>query len=387
MVIRWTFHRSKYRLLFLNLEVYNNTFYNCNERAILFSNAAYNNAIVKNNIFYNDAHSSASLIEIQNSSYLSNITLDNNLYDAVVGSEFNISGTDRTLSYFKSTYSQEAHFQSGNPQFISSTNFHLTASSTNVIDKGTNLSGKVDNDFDGIQSPYGSGYDIGAYEYGSTHGTSNTKLNIKILLEGPFNNGSMSTNLLTNGYISLSQPYNQGPWNYKGTESVSSIPSGVVDWVLLELRSGTASSTLVSRKAAFVKNNGSVVDLDGVSMVSFNGISAGNYYIVVHHRNHLAVMSANAVTLSSNSTLYDFTTSSSKAYGTDPMADLGGGKWGLYAGDSDRNGTVNVLDYGNVVNFLFDTGYKSGDLDLNGVINVLDYSKTNNNLFKSSQVP
>ena len=92
-------------------------------------------------------------------------------------------------------------------------------------------------------------------------------------------------------------------------------------------------------------------------------------------------------TLSSNSALYDFTTSSSKAYGTDPMADLGGGKWGLYAGDGDRNGTINVLDYGNVVNFLFDTGYKFGDLDLNGVINVLDYSKTNNNLFKSSQVP
>ena len=54
------------------------------------------------------------------------------------------------------------------------------------------------------------------------------------------------------------------------TESVSSIPSGVVDWVLLELRSGTASSTVISRKAAFVKNDGSVVDLDGVSLVSFN---------------------------------------------------------------------------------------------------------------------
>ena len=105
------------------------------------------------------------------------------------------------------------------------------------------------------------------------------------------------------------------------------------------------------------------------------------------HRNHLPVMSANAVSLSSNSALYDFTTSSSKAYGTDPMADLGGGKWGLYSGDSDRNGTINVLDYGNVVNFLFDTGYKFGDLDLNGIINVLDYSKTNSNLFKTSQVP
>jgi len=93
------------------------------------------------------------------------------------------------------------------------------------------------------------------------------------------------------------------------------------------------------------------------------------------------------VSLGPEPDLYDFTTSSSKAYGADALADLGGGKWGLYAGDSDENGTINVLDYGNVVNNLFDTGYKLGDLDLNGVINVLDYSKTNNNMFKSTQVP
>ena len=40
---------------------------------------------------------------------------------------------------------------------------------------------------------------------------------------------------------------------------------------------------------------------------------------------------------------------------------LGNGMWGMYAGDGDSNGIVNVLDYGMVGNFLFETGYKSGD--------------------------
>ncbi len=229
-------------------------------------------------------------------------------------------------------------------------------------------------------------HDLGAIKVGSSSNTG-IKLNTKIFLEGPYNDGNMSTGLSTEGDIPLNQPYNENPWNYAGTESVSSIPLDVVDWVLIELRSGTASSSIVASKAAFVKSDGSVVDLDGVSQVNLKGVPEGNYYVVVMHRNHIPVMSANAIPLSSNSALYDFTTSSSKAYGIDAMADLGGGKWGLYAGDSDRNGTVNVLDYGEVVNFLLDTGYKYGDLDLNGVINVLDYSKTNSNLFKSSQVP
>ena len=83
--------------------------------------------------------------------------------------------------------------------------------------------------------------------------------------------------------IQLNDPYSQG-------ESVGIIPSSdIVDWVLVELRVGTATSA--GMRAAFLKNDGTIVDLDGTSPVEFDGISSGNYYIVVKHRNHLAVMS------------------------------------------------------------------------------------------------
>ena len=50
-------------------------------------------------------------------------------------------------------------------------------------------------------------------------------------------------------YIPTTQPYNIAPWNYTGTESVTTIPnSNVIDWVLVELRETTGGpETATSR--------------------------------------------------------------------------------------------------------------------------------------------
>ena len=101
-------------------------------------------------------------------------------------------------------------------------------------------------------------------------------------------------------------PYAVAPWNYTGGDSVATLPSGVVDWVLVTLRSGTAAATGVDTVAAFIKKDGSVVGLDGTSVVMFPGVKYGNYYVVLTHRNHLRVMTANALALNGTSNLYDF---------------------------------------------------------------------------------
>ncbi len=112
---------------------------------------------------------------------------------------------------------------------------------------------------------------------------------VKVFLQGPYSGGSMNTALNDAGYIPTTDPYT-------GTETVGSIPAGVVDWVQLQLRSNT--TTTVASRAAFVKSDGTVVDTDGASNVSFTGVTPGSYYIVVNHRNHLSVMSASTVALS-----------------------------------------------------------------------------------------
>jgi hypothetical protein len=162
----------------------------------------------------------------------------------------------------------------------------------------------------------------------------------------PFNSGVMNTMLSSANRIPLTNPYNESPWNYSGSESVQTIPSGIVDWVLIELRRDTSAASAFSRRAAFIKNNGNIVDLDGTSLVSFPGVTSGNYYVIITHRNHISAMSANKISLSESSPLYDFTTSPSKAFGND-LADLGNGKFGMYAGDGDAKDN-SVLNYGSV---------------------------------------
>ncbi len=212
-------------------------------------------------------------------------------------------------------------------------------------------------------------------------------LNLKIFLQAPFNSDSMNTTLNNLGNLPLSQPYNSAPWNYSGTESVSSMYPDIVDWVLIEIRGGTTGNSQIGRRAGLLKRNGVVVDLDGNSLLHFPSINTGNYYVVVHHRNHLPIMSKNLVPLGPNSILYDFTNSIDKAYGTNSMVLLSPGKYGAFAGDDDSNNSVNVLDYGIVANNLLLTGYRSGDTNMDGTINVLDYGLIASNIFRHSNVP
>jgi hypothetical protein len=208
----------------------------------------------------------------------------------------------------------------------------------------------------------------------------------KVFLQGPYSGGSMSTALKTAGVIPLSEPYNTSPWNYTGAESVTSIPAGVVDWVLVELRTGIFSSTKVATRAALLKSDGSVVDLDGMSAVAFAGVPAGNYYIVIRHRNHLAIMSAVTWALSSSSSLYDFTTSQAKAYGTNAMISVGS-SFAMISGDADGSGVLNASDRGIAWNQRGLLGYQSSDVDLSGVCNAADRGIAWNNRGNLTQVP
>jgi hypothetical protein len=209
--------------------------------------------------------------------------------------------------------------------------------------------------------------------------------NIRVFLEGAYIGGQMSTFINILGYIPLTQPYNTAPWNYSGIESVTTIPANVTDWILVELRSTT--TTLVDRRAAFLKNDGTLVDVDGVSNIKFPTAAAGDYYVVITHRNHLSVMTANPIAISFNPTLYDIRTDLSKAFGTNSMKNLGGGYFGIYSADTDGSGTVNATDRSNTWNQRNLSGYYGTDVDLSGTVNAADRSAVWNNRNISTQVP
>ena len=229
-------------------------------------------------------------------------------------------------------------------------------------------------DYDGNPRPTSGNWDIGAFQYKSNT-NSYVTINVKVYLEG-----TQSASSSFNRAVPLVSPYSKDI-------SVNSIPENIFDWIYIELRTGKTSNTIVGKRSAFLRNDGKIIGLDGVSEVKLNNISSGKYYIVIKHRNHLSIMSSNPVTLTDNSDLYNFTSDESKAYGVDAMVKLDDGSYGMYTGDGDGNGIINILDYEKVSNFIFSVGYNAGDFDMNSIVNVMDYKLISVNLFKSSKVP
>jgi hypothetical protein len=222
-------------------------------------------------------------------------------------------------------------------------------------------------------------------------------LNLKIMLEGPFVTTEMNTLLNSTGYIPLQQPYGVSPWFYTGNEAVGAIPNAnITDWVMVELRqtsggAGTATSgTRIARKAGFVLKNGTIVDLNGSGVLQVNANVTQNLYVVIWHRNHLGIMSANPVTQSGGVYTYDFTNSSTKAYnGTLAQKQLATGIWGMVAGDGNGDKFVNTTDktavWGTSVG---KSGYLPGDFNMNTQVSNQDKNdKLLINTTYQSQVP
>ena len=201
------------------------------------------------------------------------------------------------------------------------------------------------------------------------------QLDATIFLEGPYDESAdnMNTN---SGMLPLTQPYSGSPWNYSGTEQVASIPTGVVDWVLIEWREASSpasanGSNYIWRKAAFLKNDGSVVDMYGSSLPWIgNPQLTGSLYLIVRHRNHLDVISNFGANLVGEIYSYDFSDQSDKVYGGNnahKQIDSSPLRFGMAGGDGVADGHINLSDK----NFSWEpdvgkTGYLDGDFNMNG---------------------
>ncbi len=197
-------------------------------------------------------------------------------------------------------------------------------------------------------------------------------LNIRVFLAGPHIGGGMHTGLNIAGVIPLTQPYNSPPFNNAGTETIASIPEDMVDWVFVELRNGTMESDVVGRRAGILRSSGHITDLDG-GVLKYPGIDDGSYYVVVYHRNHLAIMSANPI-LMEGSVSYDFTDDLAKAFGTNPMRDISG-EFVMWGGDGNSSGDTTAFDFLNEWLPINGTvaGYYGGDFNMSSTATAFDF--------------
>ncbi len=206
-------------------------------------------------------------------------------------------------------------------------------------------------------------------------------LKATVFLQGAYNNSSglMSTALKSNNLIPTNQPFNANPWNYTGNESVSStaaIPSNVVDWVLVEARAASDINQVLETKAAFLTSNGNLINTNGTAGVTFSTLTNGaSYYIVIRHRNHLAVVSATAFDVA-NTANFDFTNPNNVFGNNSQVTLLGGALYGLHAGDINADGVISVADFNFYKVELSTTNqYTDSDSELNGSTTIGDFNK------------
>ncbi|HFA48393.1 MAG TPA: hypothetical protein ENJ95_05170 [Bacteroidetes bacterium] len=189
---------------------------------------------------------------------------------------------------------------------------------------------------------------------------------------GPSEVYDMRDDLREKGYLPVLEPYTaivdslvqtqrdtpfvhvgDGGGEYTGTSILSVTGAdAVIDWVFVELRSSTNLDSVITTRAALLQADGDVVDVDGVSDLSFTNAPAGPYYVVVRHRNHLGIMTAEAMDLSPIVSTVDFTDPATPTYGEYGQVEINGVNY-LWGGDFNANGRVVYQGPYNDINYLF----------------------------------
>jgi hypothetical protein len=228
---------------------------------------------------------------------------------------------------------------------------------------------------------------------------NNPELDLTVFLQGPYAGSNLMSTSLNPVFLPLTQPFNITPWNYNGLETVPSIPNAQIsDWLLVEIRDAASAAaatgaTTVARRAAFLLNDGSVVGLDGSSRLTFPVIITQNLFVVLFHRNHLGILSANPLTKSNGIYTYNFSDGVGKVYGgATGYAQLEPGipgLWGMAGGNGNADDIINNDDKNNFWSILVGSkGYLRGDYNMNGQINNPDKNDIwLKSLTKQSQVP
>ena len=168
---------------------------------------------------------------------------------------------------------------------------------------------------------------------------SGVLLQLKALLQGAVisnRDGMMRDDLRRKGYLPLTEPYSGNP-NFtpiggggetmEGEMMNKTGKDACVDWVFVELCDGNDINTVVSTCAGIIQRDGDVMTATGDTLIRFENVPPGNYYVALSHRNHLRTLSLYPYTFTPNTTPFiDFTNEFTPIIGVEPNIDLIMGK-------------------------------------------------------------
>jgi YVTN family beta-propeller protein len=154
------------------------------------------------------------------------------------------------------------------------------------------------------------------------HDDLNARVNVRAVLEGPFDGTAMKSDLNTNDLLPSSDPFGLGETMNPAVKAFTGL-STPVDWAKVELRNSGNPSTVVASRAVLIQRSGNLMQPTGEQTIIFPGVAAGNYYVAVRHRNHLGMMSFAPYLLRDPNTLIDFSATATATYGTGARKTVG----------------------------------------------------------------
>lgn len=214
---------------------------------------------------------------------------------------------------------------------------------------------------------------------------------LKGFLQGPYkpNTGLMTDALRSLPTFPTQEPYSALGYAHAGgggseaidpTVLFASGNNAIVDWVVVELRKANDPANVLATRSALLQRDGDVVEVDGVSPLTFNQAS-GAYHVALRHRNHLGAMTLGTVGLSTTPAFVDLSTAATATFGTNARNAVGGTfpAQALWSGDVNFDGVVRYTGFfndrdpilqaiGGVVPTNTVSGYRAEDLDLNGTV-------------------
>ncbi|MGH1386942.1 hypothetical protein, partial [Kordia sp.] len=221
-------------------------------------------------------------------------------------------------------------------------------------------------------------------------------VDIDVFLQGALLNPNvgeenlMRDDLRVNGHIDSDTPYTDGASISEAVGITDNGNNSIVDWVWVELRDATDPTTVVAGQSAILQRDGDVVDVadDLITPLTFHNVPAGDYYVVVKHRNHLGIMTANTIALKEVISTVNFTDATNQiTYGTNAQTTFGmpSGIVAMWSGNVNEDAIVqysgtspdvpNILslvlnDAGNFLNLptYAVSEYNTADIDMNGTI-------------------
>jgi len=150
-------------------------------------------------------------------------------------------------------------------------------------------------------------------------------------------------------------------------------PAGIADHITVELHSSSSYATIIY--------SDSEVELttSGTAVITIPAEHSGSYNITVKHRNSIETTTATAVSFSGTTVNYSFLLQSAAYFGN--MGSSGDGRFLIFSGDVNQDGSVDTQDYLGVDNDAYNylTGYLVTDVDGNGTVDTNDYIFIDNN--------